>query len=137
MNFLKIISISILFFSATSNFLYSQCHNNISETSESIVLSFVSNSVWSTQRTEVGLSNSSTDNISVLKNSSDTNACESLNEESQSLFEDYDVYYFKVMDKYVVISTLKQPEEPNHFAVGLSFIEVYSSSFERLKGYSF
>ena len=85
----------------------------------------------------MGLGTATTNDIRKLSNSSDQQVCQELNEESVALFENYDIFYYKVKNRYITVSILKQPEEPDVVSVGLSYIDIYDSLVNRLQGYSF
>ncbi len=118
---------------------YAKAQCNISEESyaKELVIDFVSNSDWSDVRIEVGLNNASVKDIKRISTSYYSYSCSRLSNSVQDRFSDYKVYFYKVNNKFLTISVLKQPNDPDEVAVGLTFLEIYSSSYTRLDGYSF
>lgn len=114
-----------------------QCPTYEDESSEAIMGSFVSTPHWNSIKADNGLSGVTSSDIVKLNLPAHQNICTSLNTESNDMFTDYHVYYYKVKNRYIVVSVLKQPEDPDYVAVGLSFLDIYDASFNRLNGYSF
>ncbi len=129
--------LTLFIFLILSDVVFSQCPDTEQKSSSDTIVAFITHSAWSSQRNDMGLGTATTNDIRKLSNSSDQQVCQELNEESVALFENYDIFYYKVKNRYITVSILKQPEEPDVFSVGLSYIDIYDSLVNRLQGYSF
>ncbi|HCI69313.1 MAG TPA: hypothetical protein DF712_23685 [Balneola sp.] len=114
-----------------------QCPTKERESAKEIIKAFASHPEWADMRNTTNLSSLTLDDVSKLEGASNAQACQELNELSEALFSKYDVFYYTVKDKYAVVSVLKEPEDPDVVSMGLSFIEIYDNTFNRIKGYSF
>ena len=112
---------------------------------KSIVEDFLTKSYWSSERTETNTGSLTISQITLLTDSSHSNACtsfntnhqESLNEENSLGEPAYNVTYYKAGSFYFVVITLRQSDNPNLVTAGVSFIAVYNQNLNLIKGYAF
>ncbi|GAB5410763.1 MAG: hypothetical protein BalsKO_31280 [Balneolaceae bacterium] len=115
-----------------------QCPTIEAEESSVIIVSFANSDHWNDVKTRYGLLNISELDIIKLNNQNHSTACNSImNQKSMAAKAKYDLFFYKIQDKYFNVMLLKQPEEEERIRVGLSFLEIYDSNFNRLNGYSF
>ena len=117
--------------------LKAQCPTYEDESAKGIIGSFVTTPHWDSIKNANGLSGVEESDVVKLNSRFFNTACNALNIENESSFEKYHVSYYKINNRYLVISVLKQPEDPDLVAFGLSFIDIYDLEFNRLNGYSF
>lgn len=115
-----------------------QCPTDESEASSSIILSFVTSEYWDDVRLQFGLGNISESDIVKLNDINHSTACTMiLDQKSSSTKQKYNLYFYKLDNRYINIMILKQPSDTTKAVSGLSFLEIYNSNYDRLEGYSF
>jgi hypothetical protein len=100
---------------------------------------------WSDKRVEIGTSSLVASDIEVLTSIVDGQVCTYLNSLYSSTINEkwpdnspaYHVSFFKAGDFYFVSIAVAQPADPEWMSVGLSMIDVFDTSLNKLAGYSF
>jgi len=133
----KNFAISMLIAFAVASNLKAQCPTYEDEASQDIIGSFVSTPHWDKIKADNGLSGVTAADIEKLNLPSHQNICSTLNTKANHMFSKYHVYYYKLKNRYIVVSVLKQPEDPDLVTVGLSFLDIFDSNLNPLNGYSF
>lgn len=133
----RILILTLPFLLVLNTSSYAQCDKSEYAYSKELITEFATNADWVDVRLKVGLTNISTKDIYRLSTSYNRYSCTRLSNLVQNTFDKYIVNFYKIKDKYVIVTVLKQPEDPNQIAVGLSFLEIYNSSYTRIEGYSF
>lgn len=104
-----------------------------SERARRMVENFLTNPNLSEERNETGTDNLDPEEIQVLQ---DKNDCQKVKPEFENYREDYVVSYYKVGEFYFVTQVLKQPDNPDKVASGLSMIYIMDENLNFIKGYS-
>lgn len=100
---------------------------------------------WSDRRVEMGTTNLLSSDIEVLTTSVDGQVCSyfnslyssTINEKWPDNSPSYHVSFFKAGDFYFVSIAVAQPSDPEWMSVGLSMIDVFDTSLNKLAAYSF
>jgi len=90
-----------------------QCPTYEDESSEAIMGSFVTTPHWDKIKADNGLSGVTSNDVVKLNLLSHQDICNSLNSENHDADGKYHVYYYQVKNRYLVVSVLKQPEDPD------------------------
>lgn len=108
---------------------------------------FLTHQDWTDGRQETGTQGISASQLQVLSNNNneDKSVCSDLTAEFMDTINEtwpdgsnaYNVTFYKAGSFYFVSIAIAQPDDPNKAAVGLSFITIYDSNLNRIKGYSF
>jgi len=123
------------------------CRADNDLTRENMVL-FISHPRWKDNRIATGTDGLDPSQLKLLTDDQDLAACQHFNTEHNAAINqthseaegggpNYHIVYYKAGSFYFVSTVLAQPLNPEYHSVGLSFIEVYDNSLNRIKGYSF
>ncbi len=108
--------------------------------------SFIEDDGWASRCIATGTNSLTVGQIQLLTNPTDETVCETLNDLHAGMIaktvgagndKNYDVVFYKAGSFYFVIIVLAQPAHQDYYLVGLSFINIYDSNLQRIKGYSF
>ena len=108
-----------------------------------IINDFITSPDWQQGRQETGTDHLTAAQITLLQASEYTSACETFNDKFQesltATWPDGDLKnalsYYMVGNYFIVIETPHQPDEPNAFVTGESYIYIFDSTFNYIKGY--
>ncbi|WP_040605760.1 hypothetical protein [Salisaeta longa] len=98
-----------------------------------MVENFLTNPTLSDARQETGTTGLRPAQTQLVQ---DESTCHQLDGEFGDVTDEYAVSYYKVGSFYFATQILKQPDDPNIVASGLSFIYVLDSNLNFIKGYS-
>lgn len=106
---------------------------------------FISHPDWSDNRTATGTSGLSLSQLKVLTDSQNSSTCQYFNSEFADTINEswadnspaYHIVYYKAGGFYFVSIVVAQCSDPEYVSVGLSYLIVFDTSLNEIKGYSF
>lgn len=127
----------------TSSIIVNPCPVE-TEHNSTIINDFVTSPDWEEGRLETNTNQLTAAQITLLQSPEFNSICNTFNDRfEEALTEKWsngylanNLSYYKVGNYYFVIITPRQPEDPNAFVTGLSYIYIFDEELHFVKGYS-